>query len=243
MKLNQILAIRTDTRGKSAGTRKQLTEIHRTKADAFHGMVRSYEPLNDGDAGKPGESVRVQVTVEDAIRAIRELTSDHWGIELTTDIGNQGATANVVVNGTVLMEEVPSVHLLFLETQLVDLRTLINGFPELDPSENWTRDDALNLWKSDAVVRESTTKEERPIVLYEATERHPAQCQLITKDVVVGNWTQTKHSGAIRREDKRLILERLEAVARAVSMARQEANSAEVTRHQGNALVDFVFQG
>jgi hypothetical protein len=36
-------------------------------------------------------------------------------------------------------------------------------------------------------------------VLYDATEHHPAQTQLISEDVIVGWWETVKHSGAIPR--------------------------------------------
>ena len=53
---------------------------------------------------------------------------------------------------------------------------------------------------------EVTTKQEKiisPVVLYEATDKHPAQIKEISKDIVVGSFTKTVSSGAITSRQSR----------------------------------------
>ena len=91
---------------------------------------------------------------------------------------------------------------------------------------------------------QKTKKEQRPIVLYHATEHHPAQTQLITEDVVIGHWTTTKWSGAIPRPRKRALLERIVKLEEAVKFARERANSIDATEaHAGRRILDFIFEG
>jgi len=83
---------------------------------------------------------------------------------------------------------------------------------------------------------------QKGIVLYDATEHHPAQTQLITEDVVVGHWTTTKFSGAIPRPRKKVLLERIRQLADAVKFAREQANSIEADDQKvGRKVLDFIF--
>lgn len=45
-------------------------------------------------------------------------------------------------------------------------------------------------------------KTQRPIVLYDATDNHPAQAQLITEDVLAGLQEKVDISGAIPSTEK-----------------------------------------
>ena len=107
------------------------------------------------------------------------------------------------------------------------MRTFIDKMPTLDESEDWRKDEATGLFKTEPTKTHRTAKVQEAIVLYDATEKHPAQTQLITKDVIVGYWNQVKQSGAITRGEKRKLLEKVEAVLNAVKSAREEANSIE----------------
>ena len=57
------------------------------------------------------------------------VTWAHGKVLATQDFANCQAKANVVVDGQTILKEVPVTHLLFLEKQLVDLRTFIDGLP------------------------------------------------------------------------------------------------------------------
>ncbi|MFT5681167.1 MAG: hypothetical protein ACI8RZ_002073 [Myxococcota bacterium] len=86
-----------------------------------------------------------------------------------------------------------------------------------------------------------TRKVQRPIVLYDATEHHPAQTQLITEDIIVGWWETVRHSGAIPSPRKQLLIERADRVLKAVRFAREEANDAEAAEKKvGEALFDYL---
>ena len=81
-----------------------------------------------------------------------------------------------------------------------------------------------------------------PITLYEATEEHPAQTQLITEDVIAGQWLTIKYSGAIAPPRKKQLLARIEKLSNAVKFAREQANAIEATEKKlGREVFDYLF--
>ena len=150
----------------------------------------------------------------------------------------------MVVDGQPLIKDAPATYLLFLEKQLSDLRAFVGKMVELDAGEDWGEDPSTGLYKTEATKTQRTKKVQRPIVLYDATEHHPAQTQLITDDVVVGYWNTVKYSGAIPKLKKVELLERIDKLTRAVKFAREEANSSETEqRRVGEAVLSYLLGG
>lgn len=239
-KLSQVLAVEKMVKSRFQST---IDEAYKAiqKPALFNGFQKSYTPKDEADETLPPERMQVQMRVSDTLAEVSARMSEMFDIEATKDWGNCEAAANVVVNGVVLIEEAPATYLLFLEKKLVDLQTFISKLPTLDETEAWTFDDAVDLYKTPPVATLRTKKEQRPIVLYDATEHHPAQTQLITQDVTVGTWSTTKHSGAITKRQRAAMLDRVETLLSAVRQAREAANTVEVPDvTYGKDLLDYV---
>lgn len=236
-KLNQVLAIERQTKGKTHST---ITRIHQAtqKKQLFNGLSKVYKPLDEDGEQFPPETVRVQMNVQDSLKQARRALSELFDVTATKDNANRSATANVVVDGKTVLNAVPATTLLFLEKQLTDLHTFVAKLPTLDPSEEWNFDSAAGLWKTPASQTTKTKKVMKPIVLYQATEHHPAQTQLVAEDVIVGNWTKVSQSGAIPGHEKISMLERIEKLQKAVKYAREEANQTEAPEQK---ISDNVF--
>ncbi|MGP3961289.1 DUF7873 family protein [Nonomuraea sp. 3N208] len=239
-KLNQILAVE---KGVKADVQRKVTDVYHTvqKAPLLSGISRTYQPIDDEGEQLPPESTRVQVKVEDVVKDAADALTRLFDVTATKDVANCSAKADVVVEGRVLLEGVPVTYLLFLEKQLVDLRTLISKLPTLDPSETWTLDENTDTWRTEPVKTTRTKKVPRNHVLAEATEHHPAQVQVFTEDVVVGYWTKIAFSGAVPQRRVNELLDRLTKLQDAVKYAREEANSVEVAdRRIGDALFGYL---
>ncbi|MEU0566700.1 hypothetical protein ABZ297_15080 [Nonomuraea sp. NPDC005983] len=239
-KLNQILAVE---KGVKADVQRKVTDVYHTvqKTPLLSGISRTYQPIDDEGEQLPPESTRVQVKVEDAVKDAADALTRLFDVTATKDVANCSAKADVVVEGRVLLEDVPVTYLLFLEKQLVDLRTLISKLPTLDPSETWTLDENTDTWRTEPVKTTRTKKVPRNHVLAEATEHHPAQVQVFTEDVVVGYWTKVAFSGAVPQRRVNELLDRLTKLQDAVKYAREEANSVEVAdRRIGDALFGYL---
>ncbi len=240
-KLNQVIAIEKGAKNRLYAA---ITELHKNaqKPDLYYGFNKSYEPKEEGGEQFPPEQKKVLMRSDDVLSETKKLFTEFLDITATKDFANVTAKADVIVGGNTLIKDVPVPYLLFLEKQLTDLRTFVDKMPVLDESDDWRKDDATGLFKTEPTKTHRTSKVQEAIVLYDATEKHPAQTQLITKDVIVGYWNQTKQSGAITRGDKRKLLERIESVLSAVKSAREEANSVEAPEKKvGENILGYIF--
>lgn len=242
MILHQVVALLPSAKGRADKTATQFHHIHK-KPDLLNGLARQYRALKDGDETLPSESKRVEHTVAQSIEGLRGSWGELWDLVLTQERSNYEAKADVEVEGQVLLKDAPVPFLLFLTKQLTDLKTFVEELPVLDPSLEWSPDANSGLYRSETVEKMRTKKNQKPIVLYEATKEHPAQVQLLQVDENVGVWSETKLSGAIPATLKKQYLERVVKLLEAVVKAREAANALQVepAKSVGDNLLNFVF--
>ena len=156
-----------------------------------------------------------------------------FDVTATKDWTNCVARADVVVDGTPLLRDVPVTYLLFLEKQLVDLHTFVKKLPVLDAVRDLdTTTPSADSFATEPVQTTRTKKVPRNHVKAEATEKHPAQVEVYYEDVA-----RLLDDGQILRRAARAAGQRAARAGReaaaAVKFAREEANAADVTRPQG----------
>ena len=239
--LNPIIAVE---KGVKATAERALTDAYHAiqRVPQLSGIARTYRPKDDDGDVLPPESTLVQVDVKDVIASFVGAQTRLYDVTLTKDAANCTARGDVVVNENAVLSDVPVTYLLFLEKQLVNLHTFVSKLPTLDPSERWTLDDQSGAWRADPTQTTRTKKVMRNHVKAEATDKHPAQVDTYSEDVIVGYWTTMKFSGAIPATYQRELLERINALSTAVKFARERANTQEVVnQHAGAAVLGFVF--
>jgi hypothetical protein len=240
-KLNQILAIEKGIKTRVFTEFAELLQATQKPA-LMNGFTKTYQPRDEDAEMYPPESQKVQFEHEAVFDQVVTGLSELFDITATKDWANCSAKADVVIDGRVLLADVPAPYLLFLEKQLGDLTTFVQKMTELDPASDWNLAPGTGLFKTDPTATQRTKKVQRAIVLYDATEHHPAQTQLITEDVVVGQWVTVKLSGALPAPRKKLLLTRIEKLAHAVKFAREQANASEVVeRKVGRSVLDYLF--
>lgn len=241
-KLNQIIAVE---KGVKTRTYSAITSINKEaqKPDLFHGFVKKYRPQNEMGETLPSEHKQVQKTFRHSISEFQKNMSELMQITARKDWSNTQAFGDIVLDGKIILEKVPVSYLLFLEKQLTDLKTFVGNLPTLDTGEIWTFDENQGIYQSSTTSTHRTKKVQKPIVLYDATEHHPAQTQLITEDVIVGFWDQSKQSGACPAPVKAKYLANIERLIDAIKEAREAANSIEETSvpNVGALLFDAIF--
>ncbi len=242
MKLHQVIALGEGCKTRYFDALKALDKGIRNRTP-FEGLSRTYEPLDDSDQERlPAESKRVQQRVGDEIAEIRGRFVELFDVTATHEWGNQQASANVEVDGVVVLEKAPVTYLLFLEKKLVEWRGVIEALPTLDPSEEWSYDGTTRLYKSTAVQKARTRKDKRVILKVAPTEHHPGQAETYDADVRVGTWTEFKLSGCVSEERKKELLTRCERLLKAVKLARETANDIRVEEKKvGEKLYDLLF--
>lgn len=242
-KLNQIIAIEKSIKSR---TSRELTDAHHAllKPALVSGISRTYLPDDEENGEKfPSETTKVQVHTKEVLTRTQEILTELFDVTATKDRSNCMATASVVVDGDVLLKDVPVTSLLFLEKQLVDVHTFVKKLPVLDPSENWHYDLASDNFATDPIFTVKTKKIPQNHVKAPATDKHPAQVELWYEDKLVGKWKTIKFSGALPQSEVNKMLERVEKLQKAVKFAREEANSTDVVeRSMGKEIFEYLFK-
>lgn len=208
------------------------------------GMVRDYQPRDDDGDKLPSESQPVQIKITEVLAKLQQTLCRLYDVTATREYGNTIAKADVIVEGgeEPLLKNVPVNGLLFLEKQLGDLLALVQRMPTLDPSKTWTYDPAASCYRSEPVKTIRTVKQLQNHVKYPHTKEHPAQTETYWADVPAGDWTTVYLSGAMPADEVELLTSRLVKLLEAVKMAREGANTVEVTpQRYGQPLLDYVF--
>jgi len=239
-KLNQIIAVE---KGVKSGATRRITDLHRdVQKDALlSGISRTYQPRDEEGDKLPPESTRVQIKAEDVLTEAAQVMTHLFDVTLTKDHANTVARSDVVVDGHPLLRDVPVTYLLFLEKQLTDLHTFVAKLPVLDPSEDWSFDEARECYVTAPAKTVRSRKVPRNHVMAEATPQHPAQVQMYMEDVPAGDWTTVKFSGALPAARVRTLLSRVTVLQQAVKYAREEANTTEITdREAGEKIFGYL---
>lgn len=243
-KLNQIIAIEKGVKSRAYSEVGELHKINQ-KPELFNGFEKKYQKKDEAGEELPPEKKKVQYDTTEILKRLQRLSGELFEVTARKDWTNSHAVADIKVGEETVLKGVPVTYLLFLEKQLTDLRTFFDHLPVLDEGEQWNKDPNSGLYKSAIVSTHRTKKVQKPIVLYDATDKHPAQTQLITEDIIAGHWNQEKHSGAFPAPDKTKLLENVDALLIAVKEAREAANGTEevTSPDVGEAVFEYLYKG
>lgn len=245
MRLHQVTAKLDTLKGPVA---KELTAVYQGKgltAEQLGGIEKTYQPRDEDGEQLPGEGKVVEVVVGDVLARLRTRLGKLFQLQAMQDFGNQSARADVAVDGRTILTDVPVTYLLWLAKQLTDLRTMLTNLPVLDPKLTWIWDPHRHAYVAAPVHTARSKKVPRNHVKAPATDKHPAQVEVYYEDVVVGDWTTVRLSGAVPMADVRLWRDRVDELIAAVKVAREQANLAEVpddtAESFGQAVFGYVF--
>lgn len=241
MKLHQLIAVEKTVQktGEDAFTRAYQAA---QKPDPFAGIIKTYQPLDDEGYVFPGESKKVLATSEGLLSSAQTALEQLFDHVASKDNANRDASADIVVNGVTLVTNVSVPTLLWLEKRLVSIREFLVKLPTLDPAENWILDENTGTWRSEPYRTAKQNKKTSFKSIAAATKEHKEQVAQVQEDVIEGTWTTVKLSGAMPATRRNALINRTDELAKAVKVAREEANSIEVTPVSiGNPLLNYLF--
>lgn len=239
--LAQIIAVQKGVKA-SAESAKTQAYHNLQKAPLLNGISRKYMPKDEEGEQLPPESTRVQLKVNEAIAQVSAALTRLFDVEATKEEANTRAKADVVVDNKTILSNVPATTLLFIEKQLVDVRTFIDKLPVLDQSEEWAYNEQQGVYATAPVQTIRTAKKPRVLEKAPATDKHPAQVEVYYEDVAQGTWTTIKYSGAVPVMRVNLLRARVEKLQQAVKFAREAANMVEVNDQKvGEAVFEYIF--
>jgi hypothetical protein len=249
-KLHELLAAEKT----ATNTRDQLTKDTENKfakgENYFTGFTKGLNMLGEATTNDAIEAAAKQVkALPTTVVATLDYYFKQWArtedVLFQKNLTNTTALADLEFRGNVIATGVPVDELMGLETRLSDLRKLATQIPTLDASREWVQDasaEQAGTWKS--VHPQITTKTEKkvtPVVLYAATDKHPAQIEKVTEDVPVGTFTLNVSSGATTAIQKANVLAVLDDLIIEVKKARTRANSVEVKVVQiGSTITSLI---
>ncbi len=240
MKLHAFVALLNGKKTKNLG---EIGELHKRnqKPELFNGKTRTYRPLDDNDEKLPTETVSLQEYADKQVERAVQLWTDWMNVVLTVDTGSTQTSGNVVVDGNAIISNVPVITLIFLEQQLNDIRKYYDSLPVLDTNYRWNYDSNKGCYVTGAIEKNRSIKKKEAITLAAATDKHPAQVQLVDVDKWVGVFTETAMSSALPKDTKRVYVDRIDKLIDAVKKAREEANSIDVAeRKEIKAIFEYI---
>lgn len=239
--LSQIIAVEKTHKDKA---NQQLNQAltHLSNSGRLTGIARSYTPHEETGTKLPGESTRVQIKADQIIADLQTHLVSLFDVVATKDWANCEAKADIVVEGTTLLQGAPATYILFLEKQLAELLAFVKKIPALDPSFSWEHDQAQDCWVTEPTETVRTRKTKKSQVLFEGNQHHPPQFLVWDEDVPEGTWKTLHYSGAMPQSAINAIQDRIEKLQKAVKFARESANRQEVAQmHVGKALLQYIF--
>lgn len=196
----------------------------------FNGYNKNYKPTEENGFQFPPDSKPVQSTVKEKVNYYFESMMDLVKTIAAKEMTNASTKADLILpNGTVILKNAPAPLFLSLEKWVRDVRSVLVKMPTLDPADEWSKEEgSQDIYRSKPVPTQKTQKVVKPLVLYPATDKFPAQTDKISEDVLVGIWETIKRSGNITSTEKAEILNRCDELERACKEAKARANDIEI---------------
>jgi hypothetical protein len=243
-KLHEILAIEQDRKNKANQTIGEAKKVFSKNFAAFDGMIKKYVSMEEFAEQIPDERKEIVFTVKELMTNYLEPVIVAMDATLSKEETNASGTATAeLIVGEKSFGSFSATALLALESHLGKMVDLYKSIPTLDTSKKWNFDEQNDCYRTEEEVKFRTIKRPKVIVKYEATEKHPAQTELLNLDFQVGKYETTYFSGRITPTQKALLLKRLEDLIEAVKVARSKANNVEVKNIKlGNQIFDFLHE-
>lgn len=250
-KLHELLAVEAGLKQTAHNVLDEAKITFSKRHEHFSGEVRSYSCRLEGDPSNVEEGIvdrtEIVTTVGAKLRYIMGPLGRFADLMITKDTANQAATADIEIDGRVIVPGVPVTTLLSMEDEIKKLRDVVAEIPTLAPGKSWipAPDLGPEVFRMEhPEVKTRTRKVPRSHVEYEATPQHPAKVQTYMEDIPIGVYTTERTSGAITPAAKSALLARVDTVFRAIKQARQRANSTEVAqREMFTPLAEYILEG
>lgn len=232
-KLHELLSVEGDLEGIFKKILKETKDTFSKRTGHFFGYNKRLEMFDENAPEAPEENQELTTTVSDKLNYTMEHVNRYFDALVQKEATNQGAVANLVVDGTTIATGLPATFLLGMESRLKMIREVFSTIPTLPPGKKWEKDESRgnNVFiQSVPDEKFKTAKTFKHKTLYEATEHHPAQIERWEETENVGKYITTTWSGMMTTAEKSAMIGRLDKLIRATKKARQKANCAEVQK-------------
>jgi len=228
-KLHEILALEQDRKNKANLSIGESVKTFTKNASSFDGMIKKYIALEEYSEQIPDESKEMVSTIKNTLKSTLEPVIVAIDATISKEETNSSGIARAeLIVGDKSFGTFSATSLLSLEAHLLKTFELYKTIPTLDTSTKWFFDEQNDFFRTNGEIKFRTIKRPQVIVKYEATDKHPAQTELLNIDFQVGKYETTNFSGKITPNQKAQLLNKFEKLIEAVKIARSKANNVEV---------------
>lgn len=247
-KLHELLPVCNSLEGQRSKVLADMIATFAKREHLFTEKVIQVQPLQEGQPATEERQSTLQTTVMDELIKLAPIVAKALDVSLAIDIANTTAKADIVLEDASipLAVDIPATALLELEKSLTQILSLVQAIPTLDPAKGFTEtSDRKYVYKARDLNKIRTKKAKEVFVLYAATKEHPAQTQMIDKDVDVAKLVEQEFSGLLTPQQKSDMCVRCEELIRAVRAARARANNVDVPKSAkiGMTLLNHIING
>lgn len=241
--LHQILAVEPDLVQQARNIMEECVNTFTKKAEHFDGVKKIYSPNNDNEEKVPPDIKEIVTTVSEKLDYASVAVIKAIDATLSKEETNASGLAKadlVIGKKTVTLS---ATSLLALEKKLVGIRDEYKTIPTLDPARTWTKENQTgrDFFVAPIETKYRVVKKQRPLIMAPATDKHPAQVQLVTDEEQVGKYETTYTSGKFTPGEKSEILGRIDDLILNVKMAREKANQTEVKQVKlGEEIFNYI---
>lgn len=244
-KLHEIIAVEGDLQNTANKVIEEAIQTFSKKAEHFIEQLSSLRMHNEERQDENTSDHKAMVTtVGDKLNYVGEHLVKYYDAISRKERTNQEARADLVIDGNVLIADMPGTLLLGLESRLRLFRTMCEAIPTLQPGIIWVLDEDRpgHVYKiSEPRKRFKTEKIKESKVIVQPTKEFPAQVDTWTVDKPCGTISDQIWSGMISPAEKFDLIGRVDTILRAVKKARQRANEAVVVDLRiGKVIVDYI---
>jgi len=249
--LHELLAVDRDLANAARIVVEEATNTFTKKTDHFLGNIKTLELFDEARKQEESgfaEEKNITTTVNQKLDYVAESLIRYVDVLAQKEKTNQEAKADIILeDGTIFLKDMPATMLLSLENYLEKWRLMYHSIPTLQPGVDWELDatQGEGVYKSaKPEIRNKTEKVIRHKVLYDATDKHPAQIEKWTEDAPIGRFINVRWSGMISPAEKSKILGRIDSLIAAVKKSRMRANTQEVVKVSvGKRIFDYINKG
>lgn len=239
--ISQCLALEKALKGEENKTGGALLKSL-ARPEPFTGQLRSFQSKDEGGETRPREDKKVVGNANQVLAEFADLFGRRFNVTATKDLGNTEIRVDVFVEGVKVLEALPPTFILTLKQKLEEVQGLLQNIHTLPQEDDWTLDPNTTLYRSAPDVKASTKKVPRVLVKAEATDKHPAQTELLQEDITVGWWTTVKLSSALPLPEKTALLTRVSKLIAGLKLALEEANQYRREESTvGTQVAKFIF--
>ena len=243
-KLHELLAVESDREKAANAIISETTKVFRDKPDHFlkkHAQYKAYDEKEPPELPVVKELV---TTVGAKLGHTFEIIARSLDVTASKENTNTSAKSDLIIDGEVILKDVPATVLLMIENRVKKWRDLLLVIPTLAPGITWVPDPSVGkgVFRNDNQDQKHRTKKvENTIITVPATDKFPAQTRNVVEDLRVGEIITTEWSSCISPAEKSDLLERCDKLLSAAKEARMRANCEEVKPlHVADPLVKYL---